>query len=279
MRPVDTLYFDDLSPYLLLKNGNFLYKIPFRDGFAVIKVYYGSRNRLQMIYKSFENFVFAGQTSYMPETRLRIERECLEVWRKHGFRVYGTYDDIEIDAPGCPPGGYTVFEYRVGPKLNDYMSDEAIPEDERFDTYRRFVAEWGRRHEIAIAERETRLVHENGDGKHVMIFEDGFHWFDFEMVWRDSARVSEQVSHEILQYLWQMSKSVPIGIRERLIEETVAAYPDRSRLEEAWRYFLANRRPLERIARSLDRNLRARAKKPTSKYNVARRLRAQLEAK
>jgi hypothetical protein len=223
--------------------------------------------------------VFAGQTSYMPETRVRIERECLAIWSKHGFRVWGTYDDIEIDAPGCPAGGYTVFEYRLGPKLNDYMSDETIPEDERFETYRRFVAEWGRRHEVAIAEREPRLVHENGDGKHVMIFEDGFHWFDFEMIWRDASRVPEQVSHEILQYLWQMSKSVPVSIRERLMTETVAAYPDRGRLEEAWRYFLANRRPLQRIGRSLDMILRARAKKPSSKYNVARRLRAQLEAK
>ena len=138
---VETIHFDDLSPHLLLKNGNYLYKIPFRGGFAVVKVYYGSRNQLQMLYKSAENLISAGQTSYMPRTRLRIERECLDAWSKHGFRVYGTYDDVRIDAPGCPEGGYTVFEYRDGPKLNDYLADDAIPEDERFATYRRFVAD------------------------------------------------------------------------------------------------------------------------------------------
>lgn len=272
----ETLRFDDLSPYLLLKNGNYLYKIPFRGGHAVVKVYYGSRSPVQTLFKSLENWA-VGQTSYQPRTRLRVERECLDVWRKHGFRVYDTYDDVRIEAPQCPEGGYTVFEYRKGPNMNEYLSDPGIDLEERFATYRRFLAEWGRRHALAVSERETRLVHENGDGKHVMIFEDGFHWFDFEMVWRNASRIEENVSHEIIQYLWQISKSIPEPLRPRLVTETVAHYPDRERLHEAWRLFLDNRRPLQRLARGLDRRS-ARGRKSTSKYAVAERLREQLEA-
>lgn len=274
----ETLRFDDLRPYLLLKNGNYLYRIPFRGGEAVVKVYYGSRGPWRTGWKSVEN-ALNGQTSYQPRTRLRIERECLDVWRKHGFRVYDTYDDVRIEAPQCPSGGYTVFEYRRGPKMNEYLKDLAIPEDERFATFRRFLREWSRRHELAIAEREPRLVHENGDGKHVMIFEDGFHWFDFEMVWRNADRVRDHVAHEIVQYLWNMSKSLPPVLRPRLLEETVQGYPVPERLEDAWRLFLASPRPLQRLSRTLDRNLRSRAKKPTSKYNLARRLRDRLETR
>ena len=276
MHSIETLRFDDLTPYLLLKNGNFLYKIPFRGGWAVVKVYYGSRSRLQTVFKSLENWSI-GQSSYLPETRRRVERECLDVWRKHGFRVYDTYDDVVIEAPQCPAGGYTVFEYRQGPSINEYLSDDALSEEQRFETWRRLLAEWGRRHALAISEREPRLVHENGDGKHVMVFEDGFHWFDFEMVWRSASRISDNVSHEILQYLWQISKSIPEALRPRLLEETVAHYPDRGRLEGAWRLFLANRRPLERMSRAIDKTT-ARGRKPTSKYSVAARLRALLEA-
>ena len=276
MDPVETLRFDDLSSHLLLKNGNFLYKIPFRGDYAVIKVYYGSRSRIQTLFKSLENLV-VGQTSYMPETRLRVERECLDVWRKHGFRVYDTFDDVVIEAPECPPGGYTVFEYRKGPNLNEYLSDGSIDLEERFATFRRFLAEWGRRHALALSEREPRLVHENGDGKHVMIFDDGFHWFDFEMIWRKESRIADTVSHEIIQYLWQISKSIPEALRPRLLAETVAHYPDRGRLEEAWRLFLANRRPIQRLARAFDERTE-RGRKPTSKYSVARRLRELLEA-
>jgi hypothetical protein len=277
MRGAETLSFDDLTPHLLLKNGNFLYKIPFRGGFAVVKVYRGSRGPIETWQKSLQNLA-SGQTSYLARTRMRVERECLEVWRKHGFRVYDTFDDVAIDAPQCQPGTYMVFEYRKGPSLNEHLSDASLPEDARFATWRRFLLEWGRRHALAIAERETHLVHENGDGKHVMIFDDGFHWLDFEVIWTDAARVAEYVSHEIVQYLWQISKTIPEALRPRLLRETALHYPDPERLRDAWRLFLASPRPLVRAGRWLDRRT-ARGRKPTSKYAVAGRLRAALEAR
>jgi hypothetical protein len=266
----EILRFDDLAPYLLLRNGNYLYKVPFRDGFAVVKVYVGSRSAVQTWIKSFENVVFAGQTAYFPATRLRIERECLAVWRKHGFRVYDTWDDVVVEAPQCPPGSYTVFEYRSGPKLFEVLRDASQRVEQRLAVYRRFLAEWGRRHELAIALREPRLVHENGDGKHVLVFDDELLWFDFEMIWRSRTRVPDQVSHEIIQYLWFLSKSVP-ELQARLLEETAAGYPKTDRLRAACAFFLDGPR------RALDRNLRSRARRPTSKYAVARRLRAVLD--
>lgn len=266
----EILRFDDLAPHLLLRNGNFLYKIPFRGGSALLKVYAGSRGRLETWRKSFENVVFAGQTSYQPRTRRRVELECLALWRRHGFRVYETYDDVLVEAPGCPSGCYTLFEYRTGPKLVEVLRDASREPGERLSLYRSFLAEWARRHELAIALREPRLVHENGDGKHVLVEGDGFLWFDFEIVWRSRARVAGQVSHEIIQYLWFLSKSVR-DLRERLLEETAAGYPKTDRLREACAFFLDGPR------RALDRNLRARARRPDSKYAVARRLRALLD--
>lgn len=275
----EVLKFDDLSPYLLLKNGNFLYKVPLRGSFAVLKVYHGSRGPLEMALKSLENVVFGGQTSYMPRTRLRIERECLDLWAKHGFRVFGRYDDVEVVAPGCPPDGYMLLEYVSKPKLNDYLCDTSIPEADRLATFRRFVAEWGRRHEIAIREREPRLVHENGDGKHVMILDDGrFLWFDFEMIYRSRARVADHVSHEIIQYLWNILKSTPRELKDALLQATVDVYPDRARLERSYDLFHRHPNPFHRLGRAVDRNLGARRKKQNSKYHVAQWLRDRLEA-
>jgi hypothetical protein len=266
----EILRFDDLAPYLLLRNGNFLYKVPFRGGFAVLKVYAGSRGRLTTWRKSFENLVFAGQTSYQPRTRRRVERECLALWRRHGFRVYDSYEDVQVEAPGCPPDAHTLFEYRAGPKLFEVLRDARRGESERLALFRRFLAEWGRRHELAIALREPRLVHENGDGKHVLVLPDGFLWFDFEIVWRSRAGVPRQVSHEIVQYLWFLAKSVP-ELRDRLLTETAAGYPKTDRLRDACASFLDDPR------RALDRALGRRARRPGSKYAVARRLRALLD--
>lgn len=274
----EILAFDDLTPYLMLKNGNYLYKVPFRGGWAVLKVYYGSRPLWETWLKSLGNVVFEGQTSYMPKTRLRVERECLELWRKRGFRTFQVYDDVEVRAPAaqCPPGGWLLLEYVSEPKLVGYMPDERIPLEERFATWRRFLAEWSLRHDVAEREREPRLVHENGDGKHVMILPTGeFLWFDFEMVFRSRARVPEYVAHEIVQFLWNLLRHAPGELGERILAETAAHYPNKARLRLAHDVFLRHPSALHRLGRALDR-LKAKSRKPTSKYNVARRLRAAL---
>ena len=89
------------------------------------------------------------------------------------------------------------------------------PLEERLALFRRFLPEWGRRHEIAVAEREPRLVHENGDGKHVMILPDALLWFDFEMIWRSRSAVRMHVAHEIIQYLWFLTRNTAPDIRDQ----------------------------------------------------------------
>ncbi len=273
----EVLRFDDLNPHLLLKNGNFLYKVPYKDGFAVVKVYYGSRGAVSRLWKSFENVVVAGQTSYMPKTRLRIERECIDLWRKHGFRVFDVYDNVKVEAPQAPAGGYMVLEFVERPKLGSYLADSSVPEDERFALYQRWLPEWSRRHDIALAEREPRLVHENGDGKHVMLMEDeSFLWFDFEMVFRSRGRVEEYVAREIAQYMWQILRTIPPELHERFYDETITGYPVRDRLERTYDYYFNSPNLFHRFGRSLDRRFRRR--KNSSKYNVTSRLREKLLA-
>ena len=273
------LRFDDLGPYLLLRNGNFLYKVPYGDDHAVIKVYIGSRGRWGRLTKSIANVWLYGQSSYFVHTRLRIECECMQLWQQHGFRTFQLYDHVQVDAPGCPKGAYLVMEYVARPKLFEMLCDETQPTEHRFEVYRRFLREWSRRHALAISLREPRLVHENGDGKHVMIMEDGsFLWFDFEMIYRSRRHTNRHVSHEIMQYIWQMLRNVPADIQATFLEETVAHYPEPGRLRAAYELFLRHPNVVMRFARALDRRFSKRGKKPTSKYNVARQLRDALEA-
>lgn len=275
----EVIRFDDLKPYLLLQNGNFLYKVPFRDGWAVLKVFYGSRGTRGRLQKSFANVVLYGQTSYMPKTRCRIERECLDLWGRHGFRVFGVYDDVEVVAPGCIPGGYLLLEYVDRPKLVGLLRDPEADVEKKFDVYRRFLPEWSRRHDLAISERDPRLVHENGDGKHVMLLDDGgFLFFDFEMVWRSRAKIEDHVSHEIIQYLWQMLRAQPPEQKERFLDETIEHYPVRERLERAYEYLFRHPNLLKRAGRAVHRKIRPASRKPTSKYNVTKRLYEKLEA-
>ncbi len=271
----ETLRFDDLTPYLLQRNGNYLYKIPFRGGWAVLKVYYDSRTTWVRLKKAINNVVLLGQTSYWPQTRRRVERECLELWTRAGFRVFDWYDDVEVIAPSCPPGGYLLCGYVDAPTLEDHLLDASLPLEQRFATYRRFLSEWCRRHDTASARREPRLMHENGDFGYVMLVGNEFLWFDLEMVYRSRSRVDEYLGHEIIQYLWYLLRKSSPDVRDRLLPETALHYPNRARLSAAPDVFLHHPRPWVRLGRKLDA-MRSNSQKQTSKYNVARRLRAEV---
>ena len=266
---VEVLRFDDLGRYLLLKNGNLLYKVPFRGDWAVLKVYHGSRTRLQYITKSLGNLLVCNQTSFMPRARWRTEMQCLKLWRDAGVRVLDTYD---VKVEGLPDEGYALFEYAPGRKFVDYFADDSVSLQEKVETWRRFLHVWHRRHRQAIDRREPRLVHENGDLKHVMFWKDDLCFFDFEMCFRSRRRVREFVAREILAYLKSMGKTVGAEHWEVFLAETVEHYPDRGMLEYTYAFAFRNPNPVLRLARWLDRKLKAGAKKPHSKYRVAEKL-------
>jgi hypothetical protein len=269
----EILEFDNLENFLLLKNGNYLYKIPFRDGYAVLKVYYGTRGILRYMAGTIGNF-FQGQTSFMPRARMLNEKSCLQIWRDAGFRVFNTYDDIVIK--GLPAGGYMLFEYLPALQFKDYFGDVAISLKERLDTYRRFLEVWHRRHDLAIKQQEPRLVHENGDLKHVMIVDDQFLFFDLEMTYRSRRHVPEFVSREILAYLKSLGKIVGPELFPVFLEQTIDHYPGTGWLQNSYQVMFAHSNPVIRLARFIDRKFFARAAKPFSKYNVARQLKVML---
>jgi hypothetical protein len=270
-REVERLRFDDLQQYLLLKNGNYLYKVPFRGGFAVLKVYLGSRSWLQYAVKTCGNVLVCNQTSFMPRARLKTELDSIRLWRDAGFRVFGVHEDAVVE--GIDPALHALFEYVPRKKLVDLLGDPALPLDERLGIWRGWLPVWHRRHQLAIARREPRLVHENGDLKHVMPMEDGDYLsFDFEMVFRSHRRVKEFVAREILAFLKSLGKTVGPADFDAFMGETVRHYPDHELLRYTHAFAFANPNPLLRLARAIDRNFKPRAKKEFSKYNVARML-------
>jgi hypothetical protein len=272
---METLRFDDLSRHLLLRNGNFLYKVPFRGGFAVLKVYQGSRSWLEYATKTCGNVLVCNQTSFMPRARRRTELSVLKLWRDAGFRVFEVYEDAVV--AGIAPDLQALYEWVPAKKLVDLLGDPALPLARRLELWRGWLPVWHRRHALAVERAEPRLVHENGDLKHVMPLPDGSYLsFDFEMAFRSRSRVREFVAREILSYLKSLGKTVGEAELPEFLAETVRGYPGRDLLEHTHAFAFANPNPVLRIARLLDRVIKPRARKPFSKYNVARRLRAEL---
>ncbi|MBL8844110.1 MAG: hypothetical protein JNL90_21475 [Planctomycetes bacterium] len=274
----ERLRFDNLEQHLLLKNGNYLYKVPFRGGFAVLKVYQGSRTWFDYALKTCGNVLVCNQTSFMPRARRRTELDCLKLWREAGFRVFGLYEDVEVE--GIDPTLWALYEYVPRPKLVDLLGKGEIPLAERLALWRNFLPIWHRRHALAVSRAEPRLVHENGDLKHIMVLEDGgYLQFDFEMVFRSKSRVKEFVAREILSFLKSLGKTVGEHDFPAFMEETVRHYPDHDLLRYTHAFAFANPNPILRLARAIDRRIKPRAQKPFSKYNVARRLEHALDGR
>jgi len=271
----ERLRFGELARHLLLKNGNYLYKVPFRGGFAVLKVYQGSRSWLEYALKTVGNVVVCNQTSFMPRARRRTELQCLKLWREAGFRVFDVFEEVEVE--GLDPTLHALFEYVPAKRLVDLLGDPALPLERRLALWRGFLPVWHRRHRLALERAEPRLVHENGDLKHVMPLPDGdYLQFDFEMVFRSRRRVKEFVAREILSFLKSLGKTVGERDFGTFVAETVRHYPGRDLLEHTHAFAFANPNPLLRLARAIDRRIKPRARKPFSKYNVARRLQGAL---
>jgi len=260
----------ELPPYLLLKNGNFLYKVPYRDGHAVLKVYLGSRNWFQHVSKTLGNVLLANQTSFMPAARRRTELGCIQLWKDAGFRVFDVHDDVVVDDLAADL--YATYEYCPGRLYVNLLNDPGIPVEERLELWRRFLPEWHRRHQLALERREPRFVHENGDLKHIMLYNDELVFFDFEMVFRSPQRVREFVGREILSFLKSLGKTVGAEHWDRFMAETVRHYPDASLLEYTHEFAFRNKNLALRAARWMDRKVKPRARKPFAKYSVALKL-------
>ncbi len=276
MADKEILRFDNLAAYLLLKNGNFLYKVPFHGGWAVLKVYYGSKNLLQCVTKSVDNVVMNGQTSYMPKTRLLNEQSSMKIWREAGLRVFNIYDNVTVE--GLPEGGYALYEHVPGRNFHKYLPDESVPIEERLRWYRIFLEQWHRRHALACRTRNPMLIHENGDIKHVMLHNNELYWFDFEMVFRSGAHIEELVARELLAYLKTLRSFLPDERFDLFFRETMDRYPDRSLLEGIYPFMFHNRNLVNRIGRWIDFKFRGKARKPGSKYRIALLIKEYLDA-
>jgi hypothetical protein len=267
MADSEILRFDNLDQYLLLKNGNYLYKVPFRGGWAVLKDYDCSRSQFRRLYKTFDNVVMCGQTSFMPKARLKNEQDCIRLWRQAGFRTFNIYENVKVE--GLHEGAYALYEYVPGRNFHKLLPDESVPLEERLRWYRTFLDQWHRRHALACQTRDPRYIHENGDIKHVMLHNNELYWFDFEMVFRSGRNIEDLVARELLAYIKTLASFLTPERFDLFFRETMDRYPNRAYLENIYPFMFRNRNLLNRFGRWIDFNFRKRARKPNSKYRLA----------
>jgi hypothetical protein len=258
----------------LAGDGNWLYKIPFRDDWAVLKVYYGNRNPLLHVKKTFSNLLLTGRTSHMPRARCRTEIESIRVWESHGFRCFPMYPEVVFD--DLPAGGYILFDYVPGEHFRTHFRDTNRTIDERLETLRAWLPEWHRRHRAAIDNDEPRLIQENGDAKHVMLWEGDWINFDLELCFR-SHDIRDLIGREMLAFFRSIGKCFKIENHDKLMGVILESYPDRSLLMETYLHAIRNHNPVVRAGRLIERSMKGETGKVFSKYWIAFDLKRRLD--
>lgn len=262
--PPATIRLEGLERTPLAGEGNFVWKVPFRDGHAVVKVYHGSRGWPLYVKKTIGNAI-TGRSSHMPRSRWRTEIEVIGLWERHGFRCFRMLPQVTVE--GLPRDGYMVYEWTPGRHFRDYFRDGAVPLEERMATWRRWIPEWHRRHRACVETGDPRLIHENGDVKHVMLWKGEFVYFDFEMVYR-SRRARVLVGRELATYMRSVGRFFGEEMYDRMLRELVEHYPDKALLMSAWEHGHADTHPGWRALRALDRRFRPKHRERWSKYRV-----------
>lgn len=270
-----TVRLEDIDRDNMAGAGNYLWKHRLPCGTdVVVKVYYGSRSPLLYLKKSFGNVFLTGRSSHMPKRRCAMEVDCVRTWERHGFRCFGLYPQVTVE--GLPRDGYMAYEYVPGRHFRELFKDRKIPLEERMAIWRRFVGEWHRRHAAAVAEDDPRLIHENGDVKHVMLWQGEFVYFDFEMIYT-AGDIRTLVGREICAYMRSVGRFFGDELYERMTTELVEHYPDPALLMSTWTWAFHDPRPFTRLVRRLDYALKPKNRKKHSKYEVALDIKRRLD--
>lgn len=214
------------------------------------------------------NFL-AGKSSLRPRDRFETEKRVLETWREHGFHVFEQAekeDFIGIKEP------HLVLEYVHGQTLLSYFADPHVGKDEKIAILRRFIPEWGRRHDLAMKSGNRLLIQEHPSFKHVFVNEAGrLIFFDFETVYQAPHSLPSLIGREIAGYVRSLYKVTPPDEFSGFLDIIIQEYPHREYLLYPFRYFFRHPNPIMRVLYSLDRRL-PRHQKRHSKYPVARML-------
>ena len=243
-------------------------------------IYLVKQNSAAYIYKVYGNrcnpirqwsnrlgALLEGRSKPDAETRLRIERQTLALWRQHGFPVFReapSAPHIEFDAP------YLRMEYVPGASATQYFADPAVERKAKFETLGRLIMEWGKRHELARSLHEPSLVHEHPSLGHLWRGEDGiFYTFDFEVVFTRAYRTDHLIAREIFRLTRSVITTVPAEERGDYLDFILKHYPFPEFFKIAYTTLCASPNPFVRAFRFLERHA-PRNRRPFSRFQVAR---------
>lgn len=201
-------------------------KVEHQGEVYILKCYGLKRSRFRTALRQFGSLYLVGKSSISPKARMETEQKTLSLWRREGFDAPKAYG---VDAPQYAP--CLGMEYVKGPLLSQVFQDPQQPMERKLDLMTRFAKKLCERHARALTLNEPGLLFEHPTFTHVILSNDRFVCFDFEIVFTWKKDLQRLVRREIAGFCRSLVRRASEDQGQSLINAFVAAYPKRSDIE------------------------------------------------
>lgn len=217
------------------------------DGTRVLKIYRPRSSPWRELGGEFWARLVLGKRGFSARSRCETERQVHDVWRKFGFDVVRRLD---LPLPPGLRGPALWFEYCAYPRLTDRLNPP--------DLLAGLASSMDRRHALALAHREPRLIHEHGEVGHYFVGEGGrLLAFDFEATFLRGYPLFEAMADEISGVL----RSAAQAAGDAVFNAFRRGYANGRRLRRIVEVGLKGGGLRRRLRRWADRNRRPRYSK------------------
>ncbi|MHC5065947.1 MAG: hypothetical protein ACYTG5_18455 [Planctomycetota bacterium] len=232
--------------------GNIMYKVVEGDATYLLKLYRSRWNPLQEHFEKYFARYAHRRTSGSAIGRYESERDNLQVWTEAGFDVCRVFDK-PLPEGVEPPGLW--LEYCPGPTLSEFFVDPDVDEAQKTSELTRMVRGISKRHALAMATGERRLLQKHPTCNHLLLHEGRQVTIDLEGAYLPNYRMLEALTREVSGYL----RSFRRGFTERIdqaIDVFAAEYTEKELLKQIVDWGVHGASIYRRLTRLQDRSKR-----------------------
>ncbi len=155
-----------------------------------------------------------------PGARRRFEAECLQLWRRRGFRVPAV---MEVPARYSAREPVLALEFIPGERLDHFLAAESRSPEDKIAGLRMVFEEMSTRHCSAIFEEEHRLIHFDANIRNLILNGSEVVHLDFEMG-RLGEEIDRSAAREVLKLSLQAAARLGPAQLESIAGLLVNAY-------------------------------------------------------
>jgi len=254
--------------------GNLVFRVRTAEGSVIHKIY---RNRHGLVRTWVRCLLVRAarvKTGTDATSRWRTEADVLAVWRAAGFDVPADESPLHPELAGPrrlvleDVAGHSMLTLLASKEMRRKRDTALLPCAARDELLRRFAEVWCRRHALAMARSEPRLVQEHGGFQHVLVSGQRLVHIDFEQAFLRPGNLRAKIAREMAGYLRSLYKRIDADVFRAYVEALADGYGDREFLSACVNEYLSNPDPRLRAVWAVDRFLRRSGMHGGKKYDA-----------